>query len=114
MKGRREGFDAFCSRLQEGDQVPADIRITSCFNLKVDNAALTGECEAQERMVELQQEAGGHGGDGKRHIPAIEAQNLMFYGESRVAWGLTSLGVRFIRLGSKTLSCVWSVALRGA
>nr|P17326.1 RecName: Full=Sodium/potassium-transporting ATPase subunit alpha-A; Short=Na(+)/K(+) ATPase alpha-A subunit; AltName: Full=Sodium pump subunit alpha-A [Artemia franciscana]8K1L_A Chain A, Na+,K+-ATPase alpha2KK [Artemia salina]CAA68811.1 Na,K-ATPase [Artemia franciscana] len=35
-----------------GDRIPADIRITSCQSMKVDNSSLTGESEPQSRSTE--------------------------------------------------------------
>ncbi|KAG2438556.1 hypothetical protein HXX76_005107 [Chlamydomonas incerta] len=73
---------------QEGDQVPADIRVIDSYNLKVDNASLTGESEACERSAVLVAPAHGHGGGGgdveeggkaRAKVPAIEATNLIFY-----------------------------------
>lgn len=63
--------------IQEGDQVPADVRVVFAYNMKVDNSSLTGESEAQERFPDLQVEV--HGSSAGRKVPAIEAQNLMFY-----------------------------------
>ncbi|GFH32397.1 cation_ATPase_N domain-containing protein, partial [Haematococcus lacustris] len=90
---------------QDGDQVPADLRVVAAYNLQVDNSALTGESEAQERGVELEASglatesvapatpsnrgAGEPAGDavaiaiksapsGPR-TPAIEASNLLFF-----------------------------------
>lgn len=59
---------------QEGDQVPADVRVTEAYNLKVDNSSLTGESEALERKPELEEV---HGHSGK--TPAVEATNLLFF-----------------------------------
>ncbi|GLC38270.1 hypothetical protein PLESTM_000706100 [Pleodorina starrii] len=70
---------------QEGDQVPADIRVIDSYNLKVDNSSLTGESEACERgsTLHVTNHAGdieeGGGGKPKAKIPAIEATNLLFY-----------------------------------
>jgi sodium/potassium-transporting ATPase subunit alpha len=74
---------------QEGDQVPADLRVTFAYNLKVDNSSLTGESEAQERVADAVEPAGvahGHGGaangggtSGTASTPAIEANNLLFF-----------------------------------
>ncbi|KAG2500240.1 hypothetical protein HYH03_001818 [Edaphochlamys debaryana] len=71
---------------QEGDQVPADIRVIDSYNLKVDNSSLTGESEACERMAQLlvtnhagDIEEGAGGGKPKNKVPAIEATNLLFY-----------------------------------
>jgi len=38
--------------LEEGDQVPADVRLVEVTGLKVDNSSLTGESEPQLRTVE--------------------------------------------------------------
>lgn len=38
--------------LEAGDSIPADIRISESVNLKVEEAALTGESEAVEKMIE--------------------------------------------------------------
>jgi sodium/potassium-transporting ATPase subunit alpha len=35
--------------LEEGDRVPADLRLTSAFEVSVDNSVLTGESDAQRR-----------------------------------------------------------------
>jgi len=35
-----------------GEKIPADIRIISCIEMKVDNSALTGEVEPLLRAVE--------------------------------------------------------------
>ncbi|KXZ52251.1 hypothetical protein GPECTOR_10g882 [Gonium pectorale] len=82
---------------QEGDQVPADIRVFDSYNLKVDNSALTGELRGADcRSVTCESEAcergphlhvtnhagdieTGEGGKPTRKIPAIEATNLLFY-----------------------------------
>jgi magnesium-transporting ATPase (P-type) len=36
--------------LEEGDRVPADLRLTSAFEVSVDNSVLTGESDAQRRF----------------------------------------------------------------
>lgn len=60
--------------LNDGDQVPADIRILSSTDMKVDNSSLTGESEAQERSPELARNA-----DGKLITVPLEAANLCFF-----------------------------------
>jgi len=39
--------------LEEGDRVPADARLTSAFEISVDNAILTGESEPQRRFATM-------------------------------------------------------------
>ena len=46
--------------LNEGDQIPADIRIVQSTELKVDNSSLTGEAEPQERGPNLLKDADGN------------------------------------------------------
>ncbi|KAL4422112.1 hypothetical protein ABPG77_003397 [Micractinium sp. CCAP 211/92] len=60
--------------LNDGDQVPADIRVLSATDLQVDNASLTGEAEPQERSPELACDA-----DGKLITVPLEAANLCFF-----------------------------------
>lgn len=51
-----------------GDKVPADIRLLSENNLKVDNSMLTGENEPQDRLINDLNET------------ILEAKNMIFYG----------------------------------
>lgn len=60
--------------LGDGDQVPADIRVVTAHDLKVDNSSLTGESEPQDRQPDLARDA-----SGKLITVPLEAQNLMFY-----------------------------------
>jgi sodium/potassium-transporting ATPase subunit alpha len=60
--------------LGDGDQVPADVRITSATDMKVDNSSLTGESEAQEREPELARTP-----EGRLITVPLEAQNLAFF-----------------------------------
>jgi sodium/potassium-transporting ATPase subunit alpha len=60
--------------LNDGDQVPADIRVVFAQDMKVDNSSLTGESEAVERYPDLQLDS-----DGKPVTVPLEAQNLCFY-----------------------------------
>jgi Ca2+-transporting ATPase len=39
--------------LEEGDRVPADVRLTSAFETSVDNSTLTGESEPQRRFATM-------------------------------------------------------------
>ena len=43
--------------LEEGDKVPADIRLTKAFEISIDNSILTGESEPQRRFATMAQEA---------------------------------------------------------
>jgi hypothetical protein len=60
--------------LNDGDQVPADIRVLTANDMKVDNSSLTGESEAQERSPELARDA-----NGKLITVPLEAANLCFF-----------------------------------
>ena len=60
--------------LNEGDQVPADVRVISANELHVDNASLTGEAEPQQRTGEIEKVVDG------RPPPVMEAKNIAFYG----------------------------------
>eukprot|EP00002_Diphylleia_rotans_P025319 TRINITY_DN4_c0_g1_i2.p1 TRINITY_DN4_c0_g1~~TRINITY_DN4_c0_g1_i2.p1 ORF type:complete len:1006 (-),score=236.56 TRINITY_DN4_c0_g1_i2:389-3406(-) len=51
-----------------GNKIPADLRLISVSNLKVDNASLTGEAEPQSRSTEMTDEN------------PLETKNLAFYG----------------------------------
>ena len=58
----------------EGDQIPADLRVVQSTELKVDNSSLTGEPEPQERGPDLE-----IGEDGKPVTQVMEAANVVFY-----------------------------------
>lgn len=64
--------------LQDGDQVPADIRVFETSEMKVDNSSLTGESEAQDRTPDTCPPHTDDNGQPKP-LPAIEASNLLFY-----------------------------------
>eukprot|EP00199_Chlamydomonas_sp_CCMP681_P000009 CAMPEP_0119101430 /NCGR_PEP_ID=MMETSP1180-20130426/476_1 /TAXON_ID=3052 ORGANISM="Chlamydomonas cf sp, Strain CCMP681" /NCGR_SAMPLE_ID=MMETSP1180 /ASSEMBLY_ACC=CAM_ASM_000741 /LENGTH=1208 /DNA_ID=CAMNT_0007085549 /DNA_START=49 /DNA_END=3675 /DNA_ORIENTATION=+ len=71
---------------QEGDAVPADLRALESHNLKVDNSALTGESEAQERNADTVVPGDSHkAASGKAPepgvgwTPAIEAGNMLWF-----------------------------------
>lgn len=53
--------------MKSGDCVPADIRITICKGLKVNNSSITGESEMQPRSTECTDKN------------PLETQNLVFY-----------------------------------
>ncbi|KAK5641375.1 hypothetical protein RI129_009922 [Pyrocoelia pectoralis] len=61
--------------IKGGDIVPADIRITLCRGVKVDNSPITGESEMQPRSTECTDR------------DPLETQNLVFYG-THVAEGV--------------------------
>ena len=60
--------------LNDGDQVPADIRVMRSNELKVDNSSLTGESEPQDRTPALTRDAAGN-----LVTQPLEATNLCFY-----------------------------------
>lgn len=57
--------------LQEGEKVPVDARIIATTNIKIDEAALTGESEPKHKMVDPIE-----GVD----LPAAEQKNIIFKG----------------------------------
>ncbi|MGD0802898.1 MAG: cation-transporting P-type ATPase [Candidatus Bathyarchaeia archaeon] len=61
----------------EGDKVPADVRLVSAFEVSVDNSVLTGESEAQRRFVDTT--------PGLTANTATEYQNLLFAGSTMVS-----------------------------
>ena len=61
--------------LNEGDQIPADMRLFVSNEIKVDNSSLTGESEAIERGVDLLCD----GVTGKPIDQELEANNLVFF-----------------------------------
>jgi magnesium-transporting ATPase (P-type) len=65
--------------LNEGDRVPADLRLVSAFEVSVDNSILTGESEAQRRFTDMT--------SGMTVTNATEYQNLLFAG-SMIASGI--------------------------
>ncbi|KAJ3308162.1 hypothetical protein HDV04_001716, partial [Boothiomyces sp. JEL0838] len=54
--------------IRSGDKIPADLFLFASTDIKVDNASLTGEAEAQERGV------------NNAHKNPLEAHNLLFNG----------------------------------
>eukprot|EP00467_Chlorarachnion_reptans_P021926 CAMPEP_0114488030 /NCGR_PEP_ID=MMETSP0109-20121206/1097_1 /TAXON_ID=29199 /ORGANISM="Chlorarachnion reptans, Strain CCCM449" /LENGTH=1147 /DNA_ID=CAMNT_0001664365 /DNA_START=106 /DNA_END=3549 /DNA_ORIENTATION=- len=57
-------------RIVNGMKIPADLRIVTANEMKVDNASLTGESEAQTREIGIM----------KKEMPLLEASNMVFYG----------------------------------
>jgi Ca2+-transporting ATPase len=57
--------------LESGSAVPADLRIIECVNLKVDEAALTGESEAVEKDTEVPEQC---------VLSVDEIRNMVFKG----------------------------------
>eukprot|EP01137_Pigoraptor_chileana_P017147 Opistho-2@449 len=74
--------------LVAGDKVPADLRVITGQELKVDNSSLTGECEPQPRS-----------GEATSDNP-FETENIAFY--STMVTDGTGVGV-VIRTGDNTL-----------
>ena len=60
--------------LEDGMQIPADIRVITANEMKVDNSSLTGEPEPQDRGPELD-----IGADGQPVTQVMEAANVVFY-----------------------------------
>ncbi|KKS96581.1 hypothetical protein A3B05_02085 [Candidatus Giovannonibacteria bacterium RIFCSPLOWO2_01_FULL_43_160] len=57
--------------LQEGDKAPADARIIAAANLKIDEAALTGESEPVHKIADTLERDG---------LPITEQKNMIFKG----------------------------------
>jgi Ca2+-transporting ATPase len=57
--------------LQEGEKVPADARIIAATNLKIDEAALTGESEPVHKISDVLE---------KTDLPIAEQKNMVFKG----------------------------------
>ncbi len=63
--------------LEEGDRVPADLRLTSAFEVSVDNSVLTGESDPQRRFATM-----------SPNIPTAspsELHNILFAGTTLVS-----------------------------
>jgi len=63
--------------LDEGDRVPADIRLTKAFEISVDNSVLTGESEPQRRFATMARDAPVY--------DASDYQNIVFAGTTVVS-----------------------------
>jgi sodium/potassium-transporting ATPase subunit alpha len=73
--------------LQDGDRVPADIRVIQATNFKVDNASLTGESEAQKREIDTDLS------ETTANAP-LEAKNIAFFTTSAVSGSAKGIVVR--------------------
>jgi magnesium-transporting ATPase (P-type) len=63
--------------LEEGDRVPADIRLTSAFEISIDNSILTGESEPQRRFATMN--------PGATIYNLTDYQNIVFAGTTIVS-----------------------------
>ncbi len=63
--------------LEEGDRVPADLRLTSAFEVSVDNSIMTGESEPQRRFATMSP-------DITAETP-YEAHNILFAGTTLIS-----------------------------
>ncbi len=63
--------------LEEGDRVPADLRLTSAFEVSVDNSTLTGESEPQRRFATMT--------PGMPISNPYDLQNILFAGTTLVS-----------------------------
>ncbi len=63
--------------LNEGDRIPADLRLVSAFEVSIDNSILTGESEAQRRFANMT--------PGMTVNNATEYQDLLFAGSMMVS-----------------------------
>jgi len=61
--------------LQEGEKVPADARLITTANLKIDEAALTGESKPVHKISEVL---------NKVNLPTAEQKNLIFKRKKRI------------------------------
>ena len=68
-------------RFEAGDTVPADCRILESYSLKAEEAALTGESTAAEKLVNALMCA-----EGQRDVPLGDRSNMLYSG-STVVYG---------------------------
>lgn len=59
-----------------GDRIPADLRLTSCSGLEIDESALTGETRPAKKHIEAIPNNGG----GMSGLPIAERSNIAFMG----------------------------------
>jgi sodium/potassium-transporting ATPase subunit alpha len=74
--------------IRNGDKIPADLRLASVTDLRVDNSSITGESEPQERLL------------SKGSNNPLEASNLAFSGTMAVSG--EGLGI-VIRVGDQSI-----------
>jgi len=77
--------------LQEGDKIPADARIMEARNLKLDEAALTGESEAVRKTSEA---------IDNPNLPTMEEKNMAFRGTNIVSGRGRAI---VVRVGTETV-----------
>ncbi|MCX6806829.1 MAG: HAD-IC family P-type ATPase, partial [Candidatus Berkelbacteria bacterium] len=70
--------------LQEGEKVPADARIIKSNNLRLDEAALTGESEPVSKIADILEQ---------KVMPIFEQKNMIFKGTHIVAGNATAIVV---------------------
>jgi calcium-translocating P-type ATPase len=70
-------------RLEEGDQVPADLQLLAAAGLRVDQSALTGESHPVFKLPAAD--------DNRRAVPLAERQELVFAGTGVVAGTATAV-----------------------
>ena len=69
---------------ESGDKIPADCRVLTCQNLKVDESVLTGESNPAEKQVVILEEA----------CPLAEQKNMLFSGTSVISGRASAVVVR--------------------
>ena len=70
--------------LQAGDKIPADCRVLTCQNLKIDESVLTGESNPAEKQVVILEQV----------CPLAEQKNMLFSGTSVVSGRGSAVVVR--------------------
>jgi len=80
--GARELVLGDIVEVKGGDRIPADLRIISSANMKVDNSSLTGESEPQSRDSEV------------ATVEVLEAKNLAFFSTNCVDGSARGVVVR--------------------
>jgi len=78
--------------LKAGDKVPADARMVQCFNLQVEEAALTGESVPVEKRIDIL--GGGEIGLGDRNN-MVYSGTVVSYGRGRAVVTDTGMNTEF-------------------